>query len=47
MTKYKKALDNLTAGSKKEEVVLKKVREAQKDYAKKNGFTIEGEEAGN
>ena len=42
-----KALDNLAAGSKKEEVVLKKVREAQKDYAKKNGFTIEGEEAGN
>jgi hypothetical protein len=44
-----KGLDALTIDGKSETAALKKVNEAQKEYAKKNGFTIEEDQgdAGN
>ena len=42
-----KHLDALTTAGKAETTALKKVNEAQKDYAKKNGFTIEEDKAEN
>jgi hypothetical protein len=42
-----KHLDDLSTAGKTESIALKKVSDAQKEYAKKNGFTIEEEKAEN